>query len=101
MAQRKPFPLLTAGIVILAVSLVLYIPMMILAVSIFFDMPQQIGIIGGADAPTAAFLFERMCAMPGFWIMLIGGFLDSIGMTVGIVMTFAGILDKIGTKKTP
>ena len=32
--QRKPFPLLTAGIVILAVSLVLYIPMMTILHSI-------------------------------------------------------------------
>ena len=98
MAQRKPFPLLTAGIVILAVSLVLYVPMMLLAVSIFFDMPQQIGIIGGADAPTAAFLFGRLCRMPGFWVTLAGGFLSVTGISVGVFMTFAGILDKIGIK---
>ncbi|MBR3630788.1 MAG: hypothetical protein IKN55_10035 [Oscillospiraceae bacterium] len=101
MDKKKKFPLLTAGIILLIVSAVVYVPMLFWALFLFRDMSQHVGIIGGADAPTAEFLFRRLFSEPGFWITLAGGFLSTTGLTAGVLMTFAGVLERIGKPKAP
>ena len=94
--MKKPFPILTVGIICLAGGLVIYLPCLLGALYLFVQQTeamQHVAVIGGADGPTAELMIRMLFRSPLFWITLIGGLLGKTGSIAGMCMTLAGIIN--------
>ena len=98
MEEKKPFPFLGAGLCLLIGGLVLMIPSVIGLLHVCLDPPDQISIIGGADAPTGRYLLHCLFSSPVFWIRTAGCTLGLAAIGTGGFLALAGILSRIQQK---